>query len=80
MAAMAAPPLTTVAAPAAEAGHAANELALDPLAALDHAGRRALTLPTRLRIRASSGPAPAAHAGVRHRVPRASGARPIGAA
>jgi DNA-binding LacI/PurR family transcriptional regulator len=57
MAAMGSPPLTTVASPAAEAGRAAIELALDPLAARDHGARRAQTLPTRLRIRSSSGPA-----------------------
>ena len=82
MAAMASPPLTTVAAPAAEAGRAAIELALDPLPARDHGSRRAQTLPTRLRIRASSGPAPAVHGGVRQ-VPeasRAGAAAAIGAA
>jgi DNA-binding LacI/PurR family transcriptional regulator len=56
MAAISSPPLTTVAAPAADAGRVAVELALDPLA---QGGRRAQTLPTRLCIRASSGPAPA---------------------
>ena len=60
MATMASPPLTTVASPAAEAGRVAIELALDPLAARDRGGQGAQTLPTQLRIRASSGPAPAA--------------------
>lgn len=63
MAAMATPPLTTVAAPAADAGRAAIELALDPLATRgtsDPSTPRAQILPTGLRIRGSSGPAPAA--------------------
>jgi DNA-binding LacI/PurR family transcriptional regulator len=71
MAAMASPPLTTVVAPVAEAGRAAIELALDPLVAVEHSGRRAQTLPTRLRIRASSGPAPA----VGHRASAKAGAK-----
>lgn len=57
MAALASPPLTTVAAPAAEAGRAAIELALDQLTAPYGGERRVQTLPTELRIRASSGPA-----------------------
>jgi DNA-binding LacI/PurR family transcriptional regulator len=61
MAAIASPPLTTVAAPAADAGRAAIELALDRFAAGDHGVGRVQTLPTELRIRASSGPVPAAH-------------------
>ena len=81
MAEMASPPLTTVAAPAAEAGRAAIELALDPLAARNHGGRRAHTLLTRLRIRASSGPAPAMKRGLHQpQAPHAGAAATIGAA
>jgi DNA-binding LacI/PurR family transcriptional regulator len=81
MAAMASPPLTTIAAPAAEAGRAAIELALDPLAS--HGDRypptrRAQTLPTRLRIRASSGPAPGSHSP--HEAPHPQAAAAVGAA
>jgi DNA-binding LacI/PurR family transcriptional regulator len=67
------PPLTTVAAPVDEAGRALVDVLL--------AGREpvpAITLPTHLRVRSSTGPAPGAGPGDRSAVPPAAPGRPIG--
>ena len=67
------PPLTTVAGPVDEAGRALVDVLL--------AGREpvpTITLPTHLRVRTSTGPAPGAGPGDRSAVPPAAPGRPIG--
>ena len=70
MAAIASPPLTTVAVPAAAGGEAAVDLLLGALAGPGGDGRQARELKTQLMVRDSTGPAPEAG-----RSPKRSGAR-----